>query len=224
MTRRARWPPLRSRQATPIARVERLIFLSVFNPEEKPWIRRVDLEARYEDPLHEERAHHRWRYRVPGKRGLSIAEPWHLDVTGVPRGAVIRYDGRLVIAGGPNRTIEALYSQKAFLVLDPRFTPASVGVDPGAVDWSVVQLVKVDLFQVNDAGEEVNLETQIFELLDFRGVFTPPPPQYYTYQVPFGTPTVYHYRVTYYDDQNSPVTQGPFASGDSWLVLPPVLS
>jgi len=220
MRRRApRTPP-----PAPIAAVERLIYLSVLNPSRRPWIRRVDLEARYEDPLHEERAHHTWRYRVPGKRGLFIAEPWHLDVTGVPRGAVIRYDGRLVIAGGPNRTIEALYSQNAFLILDPRLTPGSVGVDPSAVDWSVVRLVKVDLFQVNEAGQEIHLETKVFELLDFRGVVTPPPPQYYTYQVPFGQPAVYHYRVTYYDDQNPPIAQGPFESGDPWLVLPPVLT
>ncbi len=203
----------------PIVEVERLIYLSVLNPSRRPWIRRVDLEAHYEDPLHEERAHHVWRYLVPGKRGLFVADPWHLDVTGVPRGAVIRYDGRIVVAGGPNRTVETLYSQKAFLILDPRLTPASVGVDPSAVDWSVVRLVKVDLFQVNAAGQEVNLETQVFKLIDFRGAITPP--QYYTYQVPFGQPTVFHYRITYYYDRNPPATQGPFASGDPWLVLPP---
>ncbi len=219
MRSRTRRPP----RPAPVLAVERLIYLSVFNPSEMPWIRRVEIEACYEDPLHQEQARHVWWLLVEGGHGLFVAEPWRLEVTGVPRNAVIRYDGRIVIAGGPNRSIEALYSQKAFLILDPRYTAASVGVDPSAVDWSVVQLVKVDLFQVNGEGQEINLETQAFELIDFRGVVTSPPPQFYTYQVPVGTPTVFHYRVTYYDDRDPPVTQGPFESDAAWLTLPPVL-
>jgi len=208
------------RQPSAPVRVERWILLSVFNPVEKPWIRRVELRARYEDPLHEERAHHAWRWVVPGKGGLFVAAPWVLDVTGVPRGAVIRYDGRLVIAGGPNRTIDALYSQKAFLTLDPRWTPASVGVDPGQVDWEEVALVVVDLFLLDAQGVKRNLQTLTFELVDFRGAPTPPPPQYYTYQVRLGEPVVFHYQMTYYDHEGQPTHWGPVESDARWIVLP----
>lgn len=200
--------------------VERLIYLSVFNPSRRPWIRRVVLEARYEDPLHQERARHLWRWVVPGKRGLFSAEPWTLDVTGVPWGSVIRYDGWMALAGGPNRTIDALYSQKAFLTLDPRWTPASVGVDPGQVDWEEVALVVVDLFQLDAQGIKRNLQTLSFQLVDFRGVETPPPPQYYTYQVRLGEPTVFLYEMTYYDHEGQPTHWGPTQSDARWIVLP----
>lgn len=200
--------------------VERQIYLAVFNPRENPWIHRVELEARYEDPLHEERAHHCWSYRVPDEGGLFVAEPWSLDVTGVPRGAVICYDGWTVLAGGPNRTIDALYSQKAFLTLDPRWTPASVGVDPGEIDWERVSLVVVDLFQLDSEGGKRNLETQSFQLLDFRGVPTPPPPQYYTYQVRVDSPVLFHYKMTYYDQEGRATPWGPAESDARWIVLP----